>query len=226
MLLHIKPIWAALMAVLFLLPSESRAQAPRHEASLQVGPSLSWLRGNRVIDSTDALLGPAAALNIQFGLSEHLSLRTGVGYQRKGMETTVLFTDINGATYAEGDLQSTYDYLIIPVMLRAAFGSKAQVVVGLGPYAGYLIRSQYQFSGLGSVPSSESTDEHKAWDAGISLSLGGSIPLGDKLAMQAEVRYDKGLTDINAFPVVGDGNIRTNAVALLLGCAYRFGGTS
>ncbi len=212
------------VAILLLLPLGTMGQAYGTEASIHVGPSLSWLRGNRVIDGTDALLGPAAALNVTFGLTEQLGLRTGVGYQRKGTQAVVLFTDANGATLAEGELLFAYDYLMIPVMLRASFGSKARLHVGLGPYAGYLIKSQLLTTGYGNDRSIETTDDHKAWDLGISASLGGSIPLGERLSLQAEVRYDKGLTNISALPLIDDGIIRTNAVALLVGCGYLFGG--
>ena len=207
------------------LATAALAQVGQVEAGVQIGPSLSWLRGNRVIDGTDALLGPAAALSIQFGLTDQLGLRTGVGYQRKGTRSLVLFTDANGTTLAEGDLLCTYDYLVIPVMLRASFGSKARLLVGLGPYAGFLIKSQYLFTGVGTFPSIETTDDHTAWDAGVSASVGGSIHLGAKLSLQAEVRYDKGLTNISALPVIDDGSIRTNAVAFLVGCGYLFGGS-
>ncbi len=210
--------------VSLLLATGASAQAGQVEVGVQVGPSLSWLRGNRIFDGTDALLGPAAALNVTFGLTDNLGLRTGVGYQRKGMRSVVLFTDVNGNTLSEGDVFWTYDYLVLPLMLRASFGSKVRLLVGLGPYAGYLIKSQLSFTGEGNIPSIETTDDHKAWDLGISASLGGSIPLGDKLSLQAEVRYDKGFTNISALPVVDDGSIRTNAVALLIGCGYLLGG--
>ena len=209
-----------------LLAANASAQAGQVEAGVQIGPSLSWLRGNRVVDGTDALLGPAAALNVQFGLTDQLGLRTGVGYQRKGTQAVVLFTDANGATLAEGELLFAYDYLMIPVMLRASFGSKARLHVGLGPYAGYLIKSQLLTTGYGNDRSIETTDDHKAWDLGISASVGGSFPLGEKLSLQAEVRYDKGLTNISALPVIDDGSIHTNAVALLVGCGYLFGGSA
>lgn len=43
------------------------------------------------------------------------------------------------------------------------------------------------------------------------------------MSVSAEVRYDKGLSNISALPVVDDGSIRTNAVCLLLGWSYRLG---
>jgi hypothetical protein len=49
------------------------------------------------------------------------------------------------------------------------------------------------------------------------------LPLSERFALNTEVRYDKGLSNISAPPVVNDGSIRTNAASLLVGCTYRFG---
>ncbi len=229
-----RTITFTLVAITLLIHSEARGQTllvrseatgltPRFEAGLQLGPSLGWLRGNKTLDATDPLLGPAAAVTLQYGCSKTIGVRVGLGYQRKGTTSEVTFTDINGSVIRDGEIHSALDYLLIPVMMRASFGNKAHLTVGVGPYAGFLMRSRQTSSGGLDFPAFDNTDDLEKWDMGISASLGGSLPLGDALAIQTEVRYDKGLTNVSALPVINDGSIRTNAVCLMLGCSYRFG---
>ncbi len=213
-----------LVAIMLLVRSEATGQASRFEAGVHGGLGLGWLRGNKFIDTTDPLFGPAAEATIQYAFSEKLGVRVGSGYQRKGMLSNLNFTDVNGNMIRQVKARQALDYLVFPVMLRASFGHKARLTVGAGPYAGYLMRSRSIYSAE-EIPVTDNTNELEPWDLGISASLGGELPLSDKLRLQAEVRYDKGLTNISALPVIGDGSIRTNAVCLMLGCSYRFGGT-
>lgn len=215
---------ALLLSFLLLLcVPEANAQSSSREVGIQGGPSLAWLRGNDAIDNSGVSVGPAAFLTVERRFTPLLSLRAGLGYQRKGMSADIIFTDVNGTSLSEGEYQSNLDYLVIPVMLRASFGEKARLIVSAGPYIGYLLSARDAFKGEGYIPSGTTKDNFNEWDMGISASLGWSIPLNEKLALQAEVRYDKGLTNISAIPVVGGGSIRTNATVPMLGCSYLFG---
>ena len=200
------------------------AQQPRFDVGLSAGPSFSWLRGNKAIDNTDPLLASAAAITLQCNLSELIGLRLGAGYQQKGSRSDVQLTDVNGNAIASGSARTKLDYLLLPLMVRARFGTGSRFTAGVGPYVGYLMRSRLSYSGEGLDGNDiDNTDDMERWDMGISASVGGSVALGGNLLLNAEVRYDKGLTNISALPVVDDGSIRTNAVCLLLGCSYRFG---
>ncbi|QQR84993.1 MAG: PorT family protein [Flavobacteriales bacterium] len=198
------------------------SQMTRFEAGLQLGPSLSWLRGNKAIDGTDALLGPAAGLSLQYNTSSVFGIRLGAGYQEKGYSSDVTFTDINGNTIGSGTVRYELHYLSIPLMLRFGFGEKVRVTAGAGGYAGVLMSGQLTSKGF-DLADQTVTDDFENLDLGICASIAGSFPLGAHFGLNTEVRYDKGLTNISALPVVDDGSIRTNAVSLLVGCSYRFG---
>ena len=60
------------------------------------------------------------------------------------------------------------------------------------------------------------------WVPGLGLEF--AFRLSDRLRLTAETRYDKGLLNISALPVVDDGSIRTGAACLLIGLGYRLGG--
>lgn len=211
-------------ALLLLAAQPVSAQTPRFDLGLQAGPSLSWLRGNDLIDDSDALLGAAAGMTLQYDLSPVFGVRLGVGYQRKGLREEVLFTDVNGTPMGTADLSYTTDHLTFPLMARASFGQGTRFSVGLGPYAGMLLNATERWSGEGlEGGTNDRTDDLEPWDFGISACAGAAWSLGGALWLNAEVRYDKGLTNISALPVVNDGDVRTNALSLLVGCSYRFG---
>jgi len=198
-------------------------QTGRWEAGVHLGPGLGWLRGNRIIDATDALPGASSSATLRYAFSDHFGLRAGLGYQQKGMLVEMSLTDINGNVLREVKIRNEMDYVVIPLLMQASFGSKARLLVGVGPYAGLLLRSRLSYGDEDNFPTSENTDDLVAWDFGVSASLTGAFPLSEALSIQTEVRYDKGFTNISTLPVVDDGSIRTHAVCLLVGASYRFG---
>ncbi len=200
----------------------SFAQTTRFEAGLQVGSSTGWLRGNKAIDDSGPLHGPAAGLNFQYNLSQHLGVRLGAGYQRKGSSTDVTFTDNIGNVLGSGAVRGELQYLSFPLMLRYGFGEKFRVSAGAGGYLGILLSATQTSSGF-DFPDVTITKNFENTDIGLCGSISGALALGQKISLSLEARYDKGLTNISALPVVDDGSIRTNAVCLLLGCSYRLG---
>lgn len=221
-----RTIVPAIVAAALLLPSEGNGQTPHFEAGLQAGPAYSWLTGNKVIDDYAAAWGPAVGLTFQYDLSRMFGLMIGAIHQRKGTIADVQFTDITGNPIGNGEVRSTLDYLLFPLMARATFGNGPRFHAGAGPYAGRLMRARQTWRGEGfREGTTNTTDDFERWDLGISASAGVSFSLAGNLWLTTEVRYDKGLTNISALPVIDDGSIRTNAACLLAGFSYRFGGT-
>lgn len=219
-----KPVLIATTIVL-LGASETTAQTRRMEAALHIGPTLGWLRGNRIIDGSGVLPGLAASATLDYSFSKHFGIRAGFGYHRKGMSQEVTLTDNHGNVVREVIAFHRLDYLVVPLMARASFGNKARLVVGAGMYGGILMRSEQDRGDEQSFPTTDNTKDMEPWELGVSASLGGAFRLGEQVDLLAEVRYDKGLTNISALPVVDDGSIRTNALCLMVGFGYPFGST-
>lgn len=214
----------ALATITLLVRSHGMSQMSKYEVGVQAGPSLSWLRGNKLLDRTDALFGPVAGLTFQYNLSSALGVRLGAGYQQKGSSTDVNFSDVNGNTIGSGAVRSELQYLNIPLMLRFGVGEKFRVSGAVGGYAGIRMSARYKTTGF-DFPNATTTDEFEALDVGVCASLSGALAVSETIGLSLEARYDKGLTNISALPVVDDGSIRTSAVCLMMGCNYRFGGT-
>lgn len=192
----------------------------RFEVGVQAGPSLSWLRGNRSIDHSASLLGPTAGLTLQYNFTPHLGVRLGAGHQQKGSSSEVTFADIHGTPIASGTVRSELQYLTVPLMLHGGVGEKFRLSAGVGGYVGVLMAARSRSEG---IVLSTSTDDFERLDLGLCASVCGALALNTRVKLSAELRYDKGLINITALPVVNDGSIRTNAVSLLLGCSFSFG---
>lgn len=200
------------------------AQQQRMEISAQAGPAYGWLRGNPVLYDGSALLGTAAGLSMQYGLTERFALRLGLGYQRKGSTMEMTFADFDNMDLGKGKVHSNLDYLMVPLLFRVSCGTGTRVSAGVGPYLGYLIDARRSSSGLAKgVPDTDMLVELERMDFGVSGSLGVGRPLGERTVLHAEVRYDHGLRDLSALPVIGNGGIRTQAVCLLVGVGMRIG---
>lgn len=219
--LHMKSLYS--VALVVLLGAPALAQTSGLEAGVQVGSGFSWLRGNKVIDDTDPLLGPAVGLTLQYDLSRAIGLHLGAHYQLKGMRMDVRLADVQGNIIGNADVRNELSYLMFPLTVRALFGSSPRFFIAAGPYAGFLMRSRETFAGDLLIPDQDNTEDLKQWDLGICAGIGASFPLSDHVRLNAELRYDKGLTNISALPVIDDGSIRTNAACLLVGCSYLFG---
>jgi len=200
------------------------AQRPQNEISLHVGAGPSWLRGNRAIDYTDPLFGPAAEVGFHYAITPAFGLRIGAGYQTKGSRTQVLLINPLGEQVASGFVDQSLDYITIPVMARYGFGERIRFTAGGGFYAGLLTRARTVHAGQLRSPAQDIADDLEPLDAGLCASLEFAFRLSDRLRITAETRYGKGLTNISALPLVDDGSIRTNAACLLIGLGYRLGG--
>jgi hypothetical protein len=203
--------------------SQLFTEVPRFELGVHVGPGLGWLRGYNVVDDMDPLLGAAAGINLQYNLSSLLGVRLGAGYQQKGSNMEVEFTDVNGSSIGSGSMRVALDYFRFPLMVCLGFGQRVRISAGVGGYVGMLMSAQQITKGF-DIPQVTITDNFEPLDLGITTSMLVDLPLSERFALNTEVRYDKGLSNISALPVVNDGSIHTNAASLLVGCTYRFGG--
>lgn len=191
---------------------------------LQGGPTLGWLQVGRTVDHADAIRGAVGSLAVQYDLNERFGVRLGAGYHRKGSSVKVGYTDVDGIRSDQGVLRTELDYLMIPLMARFSFGKGTRFSVGAGPYAGYLAKaSSIQELGPIGTPAEDITKRMKRWDMGLCASVAAGWSLGPRTTLSAEVRYDKGFTNINRLPIEVDGRIRTHAACLLVGLGYRLG---
>jgi len=216
----------SILIVLILSSLLTLGQTNKFEVGLEVGPSLTSLRGNDVLDkNNDLSFGFSSGLTFQYNFPKLISIRTNISFERKSSTSQVSATDQNGDQIGEITYHSYFDYLTIPILGRLTFGKKINFFVNAGPYIGYLIKLTDIIEAYGEHPKREfdDTDYYKRTDLGITTGLGARFPIKNKLFLSIEIRNNFGLTNISSFTVVNDGAIKTNSTNLLFGIEYRFG---
>ena len=200
-------------------------QTNKLDLGIEGGPSVIFLRGNHLIDEFhDPTLGFCGGVFVQYNFSRIASIHTSIFYERKGSASTIQLTDINGSYIAKACVNTHYDYLTVPILLRASFGSKNQLFLSAGPYFGYLVAQSYTVEADNFQPFAyDDISNDKRFDTGISAGIGMSVPIKTKFDLSFELRNNLGLFNTSAVSVVNDGTIRTNSTVLIFGFGYKVG---
>jgi len=201
------------------------SQTNKFDIGVEGSPSLIYLRGNDIIKQFHKpTIGFSGGLFFQFNFKKIISLRTNIAYERKGSIMTAQTTDINGNPLGKITTNSNFDYLTLPILVRATFGKKIQFFVNAGPYFGYLIKQTFVSKG-DNIPTTTSDNSSlaKRFDTGISTGLGLSVPIKTTFAFSFEVRNNLGLYNVSAVPVANNGTIKTNSTNFLLSFTYKLG---
>lgn len=189
---------------------------------IEGGPNYSFLRGNdNISELTDPLLGFTAGFAFQYHFSDLLSIRTGPSFERKGCSQTYTVPAYGpgGLNTTEEKLHVNFDYVTLPVLVRASFGDQFRFFVNAGPYVGYLLN---QTSVDHTKKKYVNTDSYKKLDYGVSGGLGIAIPIGDQFDFNVEIRDNFGLADVNDTPVASNVMMH-NCTSLLVGFTYILG---
>lgn len=200
-------------------------QTNKFDIGVEGGPSLIFLRGNDFIDNNHKpTIGFSGGLFFQFNFKKVVSLRTNIAFERKGSILTSQTSDMFGNPLGEITTNTNFDYLALPILVRATFGKKVQYFVNAGPYFGYLIKQTFVSKG-DNIPTSTSdnTSLDKRFDTGISIGLGLSVPIKSKFAFSFELRNNLGLYNVSAGWGGNNGTVKTNSTNFLLGFTYKLG---
>lgn len=220
-----KHIQLLFFGLFFTIAGTTHAQTNKFDIGVEGGPSLISLRGNTIIDQFHAsTAGFSGGFSFQYNFQKVISLRTNIAFERKGSVLTSPVVDILGNSLGEASTYSNFEYLTLPILVRATFGKKIQFFVNAGPYFGYLIQQNFVTKGK-NLPTTKSEDKSivKQFDTGISTGVGISVPIKTKFAFSFEVRNNLGLYNVSSRPVINSGTIKTNSTNFLFGFTYKLG---
>lgn len=198
-------------------------QNNKYLAGIEIGPNVSGYHGEDASDY-NYQMNYYLALSFQYNFPKNFSLKAGLSIERKGAQSEVTFTDIQGEIIGTYKLNENLDYLIIPIMAKASFGKKKmKFVVGTGFYGGYLLQAKWNskedvtINGT-SLEDVDIKDYFKDTDYGILASIGFSINAGENICLTTELVENYGL------PLASQQRDRkNNSLGLSFGVAYRFG---
>lgn len=208
-----------------LLSYSSIAQDSKFELGLQGGPNLTNMRyaSDLIQSSMYPQIAGTAGLFLQYNISKTFALRVDPGFERladKTDETTL--TNQSGNIIGTGKIHYHYDYISIPVLVRASIGNQVKFFLNAGPNLGFLLNQ----SSISDYPTAKSktnnTDSYQTLNFGITSGIGVALPIKEAFALSFELRNNFGLSNIN---INSNSNfaIKTNATSLLIGFAYKLG---
>lgn len=204
---------------MFIIIVSCFAQDKKLEFGIEGGPNISVIYP--VHGYTKIGIGFKAGVSFGFNFSKIFSLRTNISFERKvATYDEIYFTDEEGESLGIVKGHTNYDYLVLPVLIRAGFGNKVRCFANLGPYIGYLIQAKFHY-----VPSTYSPNTNETYiftdnyakkiDFGFTAGIGLTIPLCDKLAISLEARNDLSLQSFWE-----KSSFKLNTTNLLVGLSY------
>jgi opacity protein-like surface antigen len=194
------------------------AQTKKFQIGLEGGPSLASIDGkDRFKNNHNSKVGYAVGLSLQYDVSKIFSIRTGVGFERKGYKMSLYNPLIN---VDAGDLRFHFDYLTAPLLARITLGNKYKFFANAGPYFAYLLSVNDSRNFTKHYPESWK-QYYKRFDWGITGGIGGAVEVKDNLSLTLEVRYNLGLNNyIKENPSLPFKSY-INSAGILAGVAYK-----
>ena len=146
--------------------------------------------------ASDARLGADVGFVLAFPLAPGFSIQSGAGYLNKGARFTSEATDPLGNPTGTFDSVWKFDYVEVPVLLRADVFRAARVVPYLeaGPSAGIRLKGRFATKGA-VVPDVELTSDMKTLDLGYTLGAGLQMAAGVG-QVGVGVRFTSGFDDL------------------------------
>ena len=209
--------------LLFIVSETTYGQTTKYNIGIEGGPSLCFLRGNELIDGQqEYLMGFSGGLVFQYNLEKIISFRTNIAFERKSSVLKSELRDEVATLIREISTNTNFNYMTLPLLVRASFGGKTQFFVNAGPYFGYLIKQTSERK-LGDISSraEDTTTLYRRLDTGISTGLGISVPIKTKFLFSMELRNNLGLYNVSSVPVFNQGSVKTNSTSFLLGFSYK-----
>ncbi len=182
-----------------LLGFSSKAQI-----GVKAGMNFAKMSGTNLANTTEVSLN-----SFQFGVFTHkdliplLKIRVGLEYAPKGTKYE------DGSSY----LQTTFNYLELPVLARVKLGP----VYALGGfYGGYALngKNENNITGIDNSDVDFDVDELSRWDYGMKFGLGFQLGLGPIHAF-VETDYSFGFQNINK--TAGGDDIKNSVIGVSVG---------
>lgn len=142
------------------------------------------------------------------------------GFEQKRYNRTYTFTDQGGNVVGDFKTTSRFNYITVPVLLRASIGNKIHYFLNTGPYIGFLLSSKFKYDDDNSTINY--TKNYHTADIGITAGIGLAVPIKDKFSFSVEFRNNFGLYNISNVQN-SSTTLTTYSGNLLCGISYAIG---
>lgn len=164
--------------------------AASYAMSFGAGPLGGYNMANAAVedhDDTEARSGLAAGLRTEFGVTSPFSLLVEALYVQSGARF-----DVSAGPFGDIRAEGNLDYLQIPVLAKAKFGSTAaHGFAYAGPAMGINLGAEGEFGGLSDTFKDEAANLVFSADIGA----GAGFKVSEFVWLTGEARYSHGFTD-------------------------------
>jgi hypothetical protein len=211
--------------IIFISLKTSYGQTNKFDMGVEAGPSIIFQYGNDVLkESHRPMIGFMGGIFFQYNFKKIISLRTNIAFERKGSVFNSPVLDTNGYTIGEATTHSNFDYITLPMLVRASFGKRIQYFINVGPYFGFLIKQTFVTKGdIYPTSTVDKTRYFNRLDMGLTLGVGLIIPIKSTFTFSIEARNNLGLINLLDTFILNNGTVNNNSTNLIVGFAYKFG---
>lgn len=163
--------------------------------------------------------GFASMLFAQYNLTNTFSGSVGLGYEKKGTNELQGWADVNDDPLYELNIKQNYQFLSVPILIKASFGKKVRFFLNVGPCFNYLLKQTSKENdeyGFGEY--NDNTHLYKNFEMGVSAGSGITFPLTEKTEFMTEIRHNWGINNLSNTDGLEE---RINTLSLLVGLKYR-----
>lgn len=201
--------------VLVLFAQESKIAVGAHFA-----PTLSMYNGNPALSKFhESRFLYAFGADLVYTFSPRWSLRTGFEYEKKGTQAGLVLTDENGRDLGFFRINSSLDYVQIPLMFSSRLlNGKVSLSGSIGSYIGFLLQARSKYPDVGTFPAriEDHTDDFRKVDIGVAAALSLEFPLKKSLRGLIILRDNLGLTSLDS-ELENSLSLKFNSLAMQLG---------
>lgn len=209
----------------FTITTAAFAQTNRVDIGIEGGPTVATMFGNKVLtDYNNPRPLYTGGLFIRYNLPRFLSFQTGAYFERKGATGKVGMTNLVGEPIGTARVNTNFDYIVLPLLLRGTMGNNFRLFVEAGGYYGLLLdKSQWirNRSDGGTDVESAYMGDFKNYDIGVVAGAGAEVLAGSNMSFSFTVRNNIGLVNISTLPIANDGTIQHFSTNFLFGMAYK-----
>ena len=205
----------SLFSILIFISFLGFGQSNKLEVQLEGGPSLITVYGGFYPDVKPIIKGFSGGLYLNYHINKRFSIKSGISYERKGFGDSFYATLANGQAFGVLESSRTFDYLILPLLIRTNFGNKIRYFLNGGPYIGYLTSQQSEINLPNSPTITGVKFTDRKFDLGISTGLGSSFPLNELFSISVEARNNLAIISL-----VNGATINTNSTNFIFGITY------